>query len=325
MSFVDLEIIEQETINLDLGGVIYNGGSGGGGTSDYNSLRNKPSINGVTLQGDKTDAELGITTALMDDINVTNTVGGAKTGMKYDAGERIETIIRNMLNPVMNPQLTNPSATLSYDVPSLVAVGDMIGSKTATVGLNRGSINPQYTADEKYRSGAATGYALKVHGSTITFEEDNTTGLFNVPSFTKNTKGNVTITATASYGEGCQPKNSVGEDFDSPYPSGSKSTTKTIEFIIPFFYGAVSDKSSIDIESLTKDVSKKGQKKYSYTTNDEFMVIAYDSSYGDLTLIQDGNGFDGTTGFEKMVIGDYYVYVAKSATIDTDALYTFSF
>ena len=37
------------------------GGGGGGGTSNYNDLTNKPSINGVTLTGDKTTSDLGIT------------------------------------------------------------------------------------------------------------------------------------------------------------------------------------------------------------------------------------------------------------------------
>ena len=39
----------------------YGNGSGGGvGTGDYNALKNKPSINGTVLSGDKTLAELGI-------------------------------------------------------------------------------------------------------------------------------------------------------------------------------------------------------------------------------------------------------------------------
>lgn len=38
------------------------GGGGGGGTSNYNALTNKPSINNVTLTGNKTLAELGIDT-----------------------------------------------------------------------------------------------------------------------------------------------------------------------------------------------------------------------------------------------------------------------
>jgi hypothetical protein len=36
------------------------GGGGGGGTSNYNQLTNKPSINGVTLTGNKTTSDLGI-------------------------------------------------------------------------------------------------------------------------------------------------------------------------------------------------------------------------------------------------------------------------
>lgn len=37
------------------------GGGGGGGTDDYNDLSNKPSINGVTLIGNKTTSQIGIT------------------------------------------------------------------------------------------------------------------------------------------------------------------------------------------------------------------------------------------------------------------------
>lgn len=43
---------------INLGRVV--GGGGSGGTSNYNDLTNKPSINGVQLSGNKTSAELGI-------------------------------------------------------------------------------------------------------------------------------------------------------------------------------------------------------------------------------------------------------------------------
>jgi len=36
------------------------GGGGGGGTTNYNLLNNKPSINGVTLTGNKTTSDIGI-------------------------------------------------------------------------------------------------------------------------------------------------------------------------------------------------------------------------------------------------------------------------
>lgn len=38
----------------------HSSGGGGGGTSDYSQLINKPSINGVTLSGNKTSADLNI-------------------------------------------------------------------------------------------------------------------------------------------------------------------------------------------------------------------------------------------------------------------------
>ena len=43
--------------------VVMLGGAGGSGTSNYNNLSNKPSINGVTLSGNKTTADLNILTA----------------------------------------------------------------------------------------------------------------------------------------------------------------------------------------------------------------------------------------------------------------------
>lgn len=39
----------------------YGGGSGSSGTTNYNDLTNKPSINGITLTGNKTPLDLGIT------------------------------------------------------------------------------------------------------------------------------------------------------------------------------------------------------------------------------------------------------------------------
>ena len=39
----------------------YGGGSGSSGTTNYNDLTNNPSINGITLTGNKTPLDLGIT------------------------------------------------------------------------------------------------------------------------------------------------------------------------------------------------------------------------------------------------------------------------
>ena len=46
------------------------GGGGGGGTSNYNDLSNKPSINGVTLSGDKTTEDLGLPELNINNYNI---------------------------------------------------------------------------------------------------------------------------------------------------------------------------------------------------------------------------------------------------------------
>lgn len=45
-------------------------GGGSGGTSNYNDLSNKPSINGVTLSGDKTTSDLGLKFSDLEDVNI---------------------------------------------------------------------------------------------------------------------------------------------------------------------------------------------------------------------------------------------------------------
>lgn len=262
---------------------------------------------------------------LTTDLPVALDVGGIKKSKTYPAGTSVEQIFNDLLNPVQNPTLTPPSATLSGIFPSMVKVGTEISAQTATVGLNRGRINPQYQATESYRSGAATGYALALSGASVTYSDNNNTGSFGVPAFTRNSKGNVTVTATASYGAGCQPTNSIGEPYESPLAAGSVSTTKTIQFVIPFKYGVVSDRTVIDLNSLTDDVSGKASKSYTFATNNEYMVVAYDSAHGELSEIIDPNNFDGTSGFEKVVMGDYFVYVSKSPTTDDSATYKFNF
>ena len=56
----------------------YGGGSGSGssGATDYNTLTNKPSINGITLTGNKTSIDLGIN-AIIPSKEPTNKVVGS--------------------------------------------------------------------------------------------------------------------------------------------------------------------------------------------------------------------------------------------------------
>ena len=103
---------------------------------------------------------------------------------------------------------------------------------------------------------------------------------------------------------------------------GENAVSKSIsyKFVYPYYYG-VSDTDILDesgITALTKDVSVKGAKTYSYVTNQNYMVFAYDSSYGNIRLITDKNGFDVTGSFTKNTVSigskDYYVYVSNKCS-----------
>lgn len=274
---------------------------------------------------DVMDGSGGGDAVLSEELKTTKAVGGIPTNKTYPKNTPLEDLFKDMLNPVQNPTLTGPSASINYSAPDLAYVGQELPAKTAQVVLNRGSINPQYTAESPYRAGPASGYSLSVSGATASFSDSNTTGSFSLPALKRDTKGSIVLSATVNYGQGVQPKNSIGQNYSAPLAAGSVSGTKTIQFILPFRHGVVADPNAIDLNALTMDVTTKSDKTYSFDTNDEYMVVAYDSTYGDLTKITDPNGFDGTDGFEKKIIGEYNVYVAKSPTIDTGAVYTFSF
>lgn len=55
--------ISVETLALAKKYTDESGGGGGGGTSNYNQLSNLPGINGVTLTGNKTAADLSLAAA----------------------------------------------------------------------------------------------------------------------------------------------------------------------------------------------------------------------------------------------------------------------
>ena len=257
------------------------------------------------------------------------TVGGIASGTNYPIGTDLEDIISDLLEPTLYPTLTAPSASLSYSANQYYAVGATVAAMTATVALNRGSINPSY-GTSGYRSGAATGYTIATTGADTEYSDSSeSSGAFSVPALTRATKGTIVITGTASYAAGEQPKDSKGGNYDSPLAAGSKTASKTLTFIQPYYYGVSNSATIADFTGLTENVTAKGQKTFNYTTNNQYMVFAYDSSYGNLKTILDGNGFDVTGGWTKntLTVGgfSYFVYVSNSPTTDTNAPFTFKY
>lgn len=256
-------------------------------------------------------------------------VGGISAGTNYPIDTPIENIISDLLEPTLYPTLTAPSASISYNSATYYAVGATVASMAATVALNRGSINPAYGTSGK-RSGAATGFAIATSGADTEYSDSSdSSGSFTVPALTRSTKGNIVVTGTASYDAGEQPKDSKGGDYQTPLAAGSVTATKTLQFIQPYYYGASNSSTISDFTGLTESVTAKGQKTFNYTTANQYMVFAYDSAYGNLKTILDGNGFDVTGGWTKNTVTvngfSYFVYIANSPTTDTNAPFTFKY
>lgn len=70
-------------------------GGGGGGSSDYTDLTNKPQINGVTLTGNKSLSDLGIT-----DTTYTAGDGLLLTGTTFSTNDATDAEVANMLTAV---------------------------------------------------------------------------------------------------------------------------------------------------------------------------------------------------------------------------------
>ena len=150
-----------------------------------------------------------------------------------------------------------------------------------------------------------------------------------MPALTRNTKGNIVITGKVDFAEGPQPKDSNNANYQTPLAAGSVTASKTIKFIQAFYYGASNSTTVDSLTGLSKLVQEKGTKTVNITTANQHLTFIYDSSYGDLTSIKDANNFellDGWTKTTKEIDGlSYNVYVANSATTDTNAKFIFSF
>ena len=115
------------------------GGGGGGGTSNYNSLTNKPQINGVTLSGNKTSADLNIadlsslvaeefdkdTAYSVGDIvlheeNLYQFIEEHTSGDSWDANEVSQTTVSALIRSIHHMVADDFDASSSYDIGDIV-------------------------------------------------------------------------------------------------------------------------------------------------------------------------------------------------------------
>lgn len=132
-------------------------GTGGGGTSDYSQLTNKPSVNGVTLSGNKTSADLGISGA--EDVSAIVNVYGSKNLNVYPYQETTET-----LNGVTFRDNGDGSITVSGATTSAYAVFSIRLDGVSPFKLKKGTYKLSGCPN---KSGLSIVFQFNVNGETI--------------------------------------------------------------------------------------------------------------------------------------------------------------
>lgn len=158
----------QTLVSIRVGDVIYSipTGGGGGGTSDYNALNNKPKVNNVTLSGDLTLADLGIQPA----------ISFPGDGSKYLDGNGSFSTPASGVNYSTSEQDTgkkwlNEKPIYSKTIPFTNV------SKSGTVSFNIANVDEIFLISAKCSNSSPIPY---VHGSAPT---NNVGGFFDISAY----------------------------------------------------------------------------------------------------------------------------------------------
>ena len=128
------------------------------------------------------------------------------------------------------------------------------------------------------------------------------------------------------------PVNSVNvqlkaKAYDETNNAVTGENSDAFTFVYPYYYGICEVGAEINealVEGLTKDIKSKGQKTYTYTTNNQCCVVAYPKAHGVLTSALDPNGFENIGSFTKSEVSvtgldgtaqTYYVYVSGAGSV----------
>ena len=117
------------------------GSEGGGGTSNYNDLINKPSINSVTLQGNKTASQLGFaevaTSGNYNDLSNKPTIPAAQVNSDWNATSGVSEIL-NKPTVYQNASALPISANDSTDTKTYI---DGVATPQSISGVTFNSTN----------------------------------------------------------------------------------------------------------------------------------------------------------------------------------------
>ena len=294
----------------------------------YNSLTDKPEIpslegyatetyvnnkiseaqlggGGVDLSNyatlEQVDEKVSQSNTLETDMTVINSIGGISAGSNLNGMTTLE-----ILNKLIFPYVAPTYSAVGTPNGGIYEKGDNQVITNVKVTVTKKS--EKITKIEVFDGSTSLGY---LEGVDI---ENGGTFNFNVNVEVNSTNKQLTATITDA--------------------SNNSYTTKTglFNFIYPYYVGVCEVNDEITetlIKGLTKQIEAKGSKSISYTTNNQKMVFAYPSSYGNIAKILDPNSFDVTNTFNKTAISiigldgtaqNYYVYTNSASTVTNFAM-----
>lgn len=192
----------------------------------------------------------------------------AGTTVKQLTGKSYDEIFDTLIFPTVNPTFTAPSASISLkSYSNIQEIGaDAPTAANFNVGFNPGAIT---LAGKKQNNRAG---AQDVEASKILY---GSTKVESLPS--KVTAGAMDYYYRASYAEGPQPKDSKGNNYQTPLAAGNVDSGKvTVSGYRAAYSGLVSTNAITEdvIKGMTKTVSAKKAIKVSGPISEQYICFA---------------------------------------------------
>lgn len=238
---------------------------------------------------------------IQTEIGTSKDLGGIKAGTVLK-GQTVLSVLEQLLFPyiafTMNVQSISPSGT--YEKGTSVTI------TSVTVKITSGT--KPVTNIKLYESNKTTLLGEKTSGISTN----------NTFSINKTVTSAVSFYATATDGQ-----------------SSLNDSSSFLAFYDPTFYGVLDVGYTLTSDLITgksKELKANKSNTRTYNATNQHPFIAYPSSYGALTSIKDGNGFECISDFNNSTINltvksgtvSYRIYVLKSATTGEGYKYTFS-
>jgi hypothetical protein len=162
-------------------------------------------------------------------------IGGIKVGDSWD-NVPISDVVNAIINPELFPTFVNPTFSFASTVNGFKEVGS-ITDITFNVNFSRGSITPQYSAENNYRSGSPTTYNYNGPVGSEVKANNTLTDTKTITGYSI-AIGNNTFSCSVDYSIGTQPKSSKGNDYNTPLPAGTLAAKSvTITGVYPVYNG----------------------------------------------------------------------------------------